>query len=145
MSNYGTLAIWRSTIDYVPGGRTCSRQIFCGTHPIVRYRTDNDLPDWLEVECAKTPMSPIRAALPKAFGQISAVGVPSIEPPSFSAIVDLVQNEALETRPNTPRNDLLIRALLIAAIALVVGLLGWSYATGGIFHVLLRSGPAEAK
>ena len=43
------------------------------------------------------------------------------------------------------RNDVLTRALLIAAIALVGGLLGWSYATGGIVRVLLHTGTAEEK
>jgi len=57
----------------------------------------------------------------------------------------LVQNERLETPSATSRNSLLTRVLLIVAIALVDGLLGWSYASGGIFHVLLHSGPAEEK
>jgi uncharacterized membrane protein YdjX (TVP38/TMEM64 family) len=56
-----------------------------------------------------------------------------------------VQNEGSETCPATPRNELPVRALSIALIAIVVGLLGWSYSTGGIFSVLLTSGPAEEK
>src|SRR4029079_6683384 len=43
------------------------------------------------------------------------------------------------------RSSLLTRVLLIAAIAFVGGLLGWSYAAGGIFRVLLHSGSAEEK
>src|SRR5438045_7491385 len=73
----------------------------------------------------------------------------SIEGPSASGRVfrycSLVQNECLETPSATSRNSLLSRVLLIIAIALVIGLLGWSYASGGIFHVLLHSGPAEEK
>jgi uncharacterized membrane protein YdjX (TVP38/TMEM64 family) len=57
----------------------------------------------------------------------------------------LVEIESLETPSATSRNSLLTRALLIAALSLVGGLLAWSYATGGIFHVLLTSGPAEEK
>src|SRR3954471_21891807 len=60
-----------------------------------------------------------------------------------------MQNNGLETQPvtqsNTQSNELLLRALLVATIAIVVGLLGWSYATGGIFRVLLTAGPAEEK
>jgi uncharacterized membrane protein YdjX (TVP38/TMEM64 family) len=73
----------------------------------------------------------------------------SIEGPPASGRVfrycSLVQNERLETPSATSRNSLLTRVLLIIAIALVIGLLGWSYASGGIFHVLLNSGPAEEK
>lgn len=43
------------------------------------------------------------------------------------------------------RNNLLARALAITVIALVVGLLGWSYANDGIVHVLMRSGTADEK
>jgi uncharacterized membrane protein YdjX (TVP38/TMEM64 family) len=57
----------------------------------------------------------------------------------------LVENERLEAPSATSRKSLLTRALSIVAIALVGGLLVWSYATGGIFHVLLTSGPAEEK
>jgi uncharacterized membrane protein YdjX (TVP38/TMEM64 family) len=57
----------------------------------------------------------------------------------------LVRNESLETRPAALRNSLLIRALAIGAMALVCGMIGWSYATGGIFHVLLHSGTADEK
>jgi uncharacterized membrane protein YdjX (TVP38/TMEM64 family) len=57
----------------------------------------------------------------------------------------LVLTESLETRTATLRGNLLIRALAIGAIALVCGLIGWSYASGGIFHVLLQSGTAEEK
>lgn len=56
-----------------------------------------------------------------------------------------MQNESLETRPDTLRRNLLTRVLLIAAIALVGGLVGWSYASRGIFQVLLHSGTAEEK
>jgi uncharacterized membrane protein YdjX (TVP38/TMEM64 family) len=56
-----------------------------------------------------------------------------------------VQNEGPETQAAKPRNWLLTRALLIAVISLVCGLLVWSYASGGIFRVLLTSGPAEEK
>jgi uncharacterized membrane protein YdjX (TVP38/TMEM64 family) len=44
------------------------------------------------------------------------------------------------------RNTLLARVFAIAMIALLVGVLAWSYATDGIVHVLLRSGDtAEEK
>ncbi len=44
------------------------------------------------------------------------------------------------------RNTFLARALAIAAVALLGGLLAWSYANDGIVQVLLRSGDtAEAK
>lgn len=45
----------------------------------------------------------------------------------------------------TVRSRFLVRILLIALISLVVAMLGWSYATGGIFCVLLTSGAAEEK
>jgi uncharacterized membrane protein YdjX (TVP38/TMEM64 family) len=47
--------------------------------------------------------------------------------------------------PATLRTNLVTRSLLTVAIALVGGLLGWSYATGGILYVLLHSGTAEEK
>jgi uncharacterized membrane protein YdjX (TVP38/TMEM64 family) len=56
-----------------------------------------------------------------------------------------VENERLEAREDASRKGLLTRGLAVAAIAVVGGLVGWSYASGGIFHVLLRSGPAEEK
>jgi uncharacterized membrane protein YdjX (TVP38/TMEM64 family) len=57
----------------------------------------------------------------------------------------LVENVSLETRPTTLRGRLLTRAVAIVAIAVVCGLIGWSYVAGGIFHVLLQSGTAEEK
>jgi uncharacterized membrane protein YdjX (TVP38/TMEM64 family) len=56
-----------------------------------------------------------------------------------------VKNESLEARTATLPSNRLIRALAIGAIAFVCGLIGWSYASGGIFHVLLQSGTAEEK
>ena len=56
-----------------------------------------------------------------------------------------MENESSEVRPATPHNALLTRALPVVAIAVVGGVLGWSYATGGIFRLLLSSGPAEEK
>ena len=56
-----------------------------------------------------------------------------------------MEYEGLEVSADARRNRRLVRVLLIAAIIIVGGLLGWSYATGGILHVLLHTGTAEEK
>src|SRR6476619_1842441 len=92
---------------------------------------------------SRNPASQISATL-----KMILLAVPAGAPPAAGCVFrycSLVQNERLETPSATSRNSLPTRVLLIVAIALVGGLLGWSYVSGGIFRVLLHSGPAEEK
>src|SRR3954465_442158 len=56
-----------------------------------------------------------------------------------------MENEGIESWSATLRSRVLIRVLAVAVIAIVGGMIGWSYASGGIFRVLVASGTAEEK
>lgn len=56
-----------------------------------------------------------------------------------------MQNESFETPLPTSSSSLLTRGLFIVAIACALGLVAWSYFSGGIFRVLVGSGTAEEK